>query len=131
MAQGLDKIHATFNTAKGTVQYRVVSASAVWVMGMGNRSTADFDVLVQDGDDIRARRFLLRHHDMGRTSLNSLFITINSKSYNIDILTPSRIRLASFPTKIYNQTTTPAIIAPIDGMLEAKIGAYRDPARKS
>ncbi|KAF1846891.1 uncharacterized protein K460DRAFT_329668 [Cucurbitaria berberidis CBS 394.84] len=117
LSQGLEKIHAALENQGA--------------MGMGNRSTADFDILVEDGEARKARRTLLRHEEFGKTSLNSLYVKIGNKFYNVDIVTPSRTHLSSFPTSVYTQHTTFAVIAPLDSMIETKIGAYRDLERKS
>ncbi|KAH9871268.1 hypothetical protein IAQ61_005447 [Plenodomus lingam] len=131
LRQGLDTIHAALSVRDNTIEYRVVGAGAVWAMGMAYRGTADFDIVVQNAEAIKARRILLQHNKFGKSSLNSLFIHIGTKYYNVDILTTSRSQLSIFPPGRYDQHVTMAIIAPIDSMLETKIGAYRNPERKA
>ena len=128
----MDRIHTVLNdvAANAIIDYRIIGAGAVWAMGLGGRRTADFDILVEVNTTVKAKKQLLQHEDFGRTPQKSIYIRVDGTAYNIDILTPPRVHLSSFPPDIYDQHLTFAHVAPVECVLASKIGAYRDPGRK-
>ncbi|KAF2106611.1 hypothetical protein BDV96DRAFT_478531, partial [Lophiotrema nucula] len=127
LARGLTKIHSVLRA----VEYRIVGAGALWAMGHTTRQTADFDVLLPgDAEQISARTYILSNASFGQTAVGSLYVKVGGQARNIDLVTPDRIKLSGFPDNIYIQHQTLARIAPLECLLEAKISAVRDPARK-
>ncbi|CAA9959643.1 hypothetical protein PTMSG1_03059 [Pyrenophora teres f. maculata] len=129
MQRGLDTIGSALASADEPQQYRIIGAGALWAIGIGFRDTADFDILVASGTAAAIKKKLLQNSKFGETKLKSTFVKIGSKNFNVDIIPHLRAHLQNFPSEEYPQYSNSASIAPLECMIESKIGAYRDISR--
>jgi len=131
LRRGLDDIHRALTTPVARVDYRVVGAGANWSLGKPNRETCDFDILVVDEDVGLARELLAQDDHFGETRLASLYYKGPlGKNFNVDVVTVTKIEISRFPAETASQHVTLAKVASIECLLESKIAALSNYARK-
>ncbi|EOA83484.1 hypothetical protein ACJQWK_00018 [Exserohilum turcicum] len=131
MQRGLDTIGFALSPENEPPIYRIIGAGALWAMGMKFRETSDFDILVPGGAVQSTKKKLLENEKFGKSALKSTYVKIGSKNFNVDVIPHPRAHLDEFPGEEYPQYLTSASVAPLECMIQTKIGAYRDSARVS
>lgn len=125
LQRGLDIIGSAMRSSA----YRIIGGAALWTMGM-SRSTNDFDILVEEHSKDATKEMLRKNDHFGQTSAKSMYVKLNGKKYNVDVTTPSKIHLDGFPDGEFSQHMASAMIAPLEAMIQTKVGAYRNSLRQ-